>query len=343
MKVINKVNLSGRFKLLKRKGEKKEPVLDQYGKPIDSKNLVLDQYINYLNSISNSNDNAIAQPNTGGFLDGIAVGTGTTPPLRSDSTLENEIARSTYAITRILSQATYNAGSDTVTHTSGIEATFDVGAVVGNISEVGALYGSGSEQLMTRALIKDSQGNPTTISIGPEEQLVVEYYVDINRPGSVTETVDFNGSQGQITHTLCLKSSEFNSDVNKPNGPRSAMIATYRNDRYGNFFVAQGDSNYGIPDILHTDGSLPPLEWTNIGDQGDTGIEKITALNTDTGVKTRIRLGLNVANYPTGLKGVAWDSFSYGYARVYVEFPEALLKTENDFLEVEVISTFSND
>lgn len=56
--------------------------------------------------------------------------------------------------------------------------TFAVGDVVGNISELGvASLSSQVNDLHTRALFKDGAGDPTTITVTAQDQLVVTYFV----------------------------------------------------------------------------------------------------------------------------------------------------------------------
>lgn len=53
--------------------------------------------------------------------------------------------------------------------------TFAIGAVVGNVAELGTFSAATGGTMFSRALVKDTGGNPTTITILSDEQLVVTY------------------------------------------------------------------------------------------------------------------------------------------------------------------------
>jgi len=61
--------------------------------------------------------------------------------------------------------------------------TFDIGAVVGNMSEIGVGgLNLGTRRALSRALIKDGVGNPTTITVAADEALRVSYEIRFNIP-----------------------------------------------------------------------------------------------------------------------------------------------------------------
>ncbi len=80
---------------------------------------------------------------------------------------------------------------------------FATGAASGNLSEVGlAAAGSSSSALFARALIRDSGGNPTTITVLPDEVLDVTYEVRV-----YVDTADVSGSVvlGGVTYTTTCR------------------------------------------------------------------------------------------------------------------------------------------
>lgn len=103
------------------------------------------------------------------------VGTGNTPPTFLDTSLDNKIANSSSSSwvngSPTLNGSTYEKESSCV-------YSFALGAVVGNISELG-ISSSTSEgvDLHTRALFKDGIGDPTTITVTALDQLVVTYII----------------------------------------------------------------------------------------------------------------------------------------------------------------------
>lgn len=105
------------------------------------------------------------------WIDRCVVGTGNSTPVASQVALDNFLASTT----------TSAAG---VSNTGGIQVTtvpyywfgrrvwrFENGVATGNISEVG--LGWGNSNLWNRALVKDTEGNPTTITVLADEYLDV--------------------------------------------------------------------------------------------------------------------------------------------------------------------------
>ncbi|MBD8496659.1 hypothetical protein, partial [Pseudomonas syringae] len=70
--------------------------------------------------------------------------------------------------------------------------TFPIGGATGNISEIGIGWALTGTSLFSRALVKDSSGNPITITVLADEQLRVYYQFRVYQP-----TTDFfSGSVG---------------------------------------------------------------------------------------------------------------------------------------------------
>ena len=107
-----------------------------------------------------------------------SVGTGSTPPAFTNTALESQIG---FANTRVIvnNTATYITETDEVEFVNSTRFTFNQGAIVGNISELGIFYGnlSTSTDLQARSLIKDLEGNPSPLqkTITADDQLVVNY------------------------------------------------------------------------------------------------------------------------------------------------------------------------
>lgn len=85
---------------------------------------------------------------------------------------------------------------------------FPIGSVVGNVSEVGvAITGStpdSSTPLFSRALVVDSAGNPTSITILSDEQLQITYELYIYAPGDSSGSFDqiIDGVTQPFTYTI---------------------------------------------------------------------------------------------------------------------------------------------
>lgn len=126
-----------------------------------------------------------------------AVGTGTTERTKTSSALGNDVAGRSAGVgaSRAGTEIDNLDGTSTLTITR--EFTFPLGSKVGTFSEVG-LYSEASGGIFVAGqLIKDEFGNPTTITLLADEQLIVAYTLEWtvpNKPqlagtGSVTDAL----------------------------------------------------------------------------------------------------------------------------------------------------------
>lgn len=127
------------------------------------------------------------------------VGTGTTPPAVGDTTLVSQLG--SRSGTGVFADSTSGGapwfGKSVVTY------TFGLGDIVGNVAEVGTE--DSANVLFSRALIKDTGGNPTTITVLASEQLVVTYEIRKHSPTTdVTGTVsiDFDGTPTNVDYVI---------------------------------------------------------------------------------------------------------------------------------------------
>ena len=126
----------------------------------DHKNLILDVGLNALGTTS--------------VVSACKVGTGVTPVAVSQTDLATPLA-----ITSTLQSSSTGRNSTAPYYTWGRRTfRFGQGAAAGNLTEVGVTYGGGSS-LFSRALIVDSEGNPTTLTILSDEWLDVTYELRI--------------------------------------------------------------------------------------------------------------------------------------------------------------------
>ena len=126
----------------------------------DHKNLILDVGLNALGTTS--------------VVSACKVGTGVTPVAVSQTDLATPLA-----ITSTLQSSSTGRNSTAPYYTWGRRTfRFNQGAAAGNLTEVGVTYGDGSS-LFSRALIVDSGGNPTTLTILADEWLDVTYELRI--------------------------------------------------------------------------------------------------------------------------------------------------------------------
>lgn len=129
----------------------------------------------------------------GGYLDACFVGSGNTPPAVSDTQLESLVASvsNRTQTTTVQQSPPYRARLSTTYR-------FAQGAAAGNLAEVGV--GWATNGLWSRALILDSEGAPTTITVQPDEFLNVTYILDNYPPLiDVQGSIDISGDSYDYT------------------------------------------------------------------------------------------------------------------------------------------------
>lgn len=114
-----------------------------------------------------------------GYLSFIHVGTGNTSPTFTDTTLTNFRAASS-ANSPIAPATATCANSAPYYAEYQMTKRFAAGEATGNLAEVGVAWSAGANSLFSHALILDTGGNPTTISLANDEILDVQYTLRVN-------------------------------------------------------------------------------------------------------------------------------------------------------------------
>ena len=146
-------SVGARFKLVARKASTEEITRETEW----FKNIVLDTGLNRMSE--------------GIWIDRVRVGSGNSTPVASQTQLDNTIASTTSTF-----GGSGSISKQTTTSPYYVSATrtyrFAEGVAAGNISEVGCGWGAGLA-LWNRALVKDLNGDPTTITVLSDEFLGV--------------------------------------------------------------------------------------------------------------------------------------------------------------------------
>lgn len=137
------------------------------------------------------------------------VGTGTSTPSILNTVLDAQIAGSASGSTS--SSVNLGAPSYNAQHT--FSFTFNQGAVVGNITEIGVGWdAANTATLFSRALILDTGGNPISVSVTAIDQLTVFYRLTIiPQLTDVTGVVNISGTPYNYTGRIAQVGSFFNS------------------------------------------------------------------------------------------------------------------------------------
>lgn len=104
------------------------------------------------------------------------IGTGTTAPANADTQLVSQSAQTS---TIVGTPSTLNAGAPDYQTTYTATFEFALGAVVGNMAEIGMGWASTGATLFSRARIVDGGGSPTTITVLASEILQATYRVSL--------------------------------------------------------------------------------------------------------------------------------------------------------------------
>lgn len=131
------------------------------------------------------------------------IGAGSTAPAPTDTNLVSYINNTGNAIT---TNSVYVAGTpDYIEYSRTFR--FTAGTATGTIAEVGMSWTTGTGNLMSRALVLDSGGSPTTITVLSDETLDVEYRFRWYPPMSdVTGTLTLSG----VPYNYTLRASFVN-------------------------------------------------------------------------------------------------------------------------------------
>lgn len=226
----------------------------------------------------------------------IRCGTGSAPVNATQSSLNNQLT----LISGSWPSSNTSGGTNAVMDGSLIKAdipytfTFALGQISGNISELGVNFAGTSTASNTlihsRALVVDNLGNPTTISVSTDEQLIITYTLKMETPvDDVVTTVPMliNGvpTDVEVTqrwaflrrlgiytdsrfHDLVTTFSVYNGALNgissNPAGTGALVDSTGVSFSYNvssgktttyNFSITQGNLSGGISALIPTAGS----------------------------------------------------------------------------------------
>lgn len=184
MNFKSKVEVYAKFMLIVRKSKTKAIV----SKTPWSNNLVLNTGLNRMSQ--------------GVWIDRCCVGSGNSPPIATQTKLDNILAATTTITTTTNGVNFTNAPLYSWTR---LTWQFGEGVAQGNISEVGMGWTEGSglqnHQLWNRALIKDLNGNPTTISVFEDEYLEVISEIRMHFNQSFTGSFNMVDKYGAVVNS----------------------------------------------------------------------------------------------------------------------------------------------
>ena len=248
----------------------------------------------------------------------ISVGTGSTPPVGSNTALQAQIASAGLSVSNVYTPALLQ-GKQTGT------ATFATGGVIGNISEVGMFDYNG--RMYSRALIKDANGGPTTITLTATDKLrvtytIVTYLLNTTLSGTVTVTRDgVNESYPWVFYPAGMSASY---------GPEP--IFSFFNHSWGPVFTIGYTS---AAPAINTHLLYPTLgvsQAAGIQTQSYNGATKTKSITVLWGVGTDFPSGVNIYRPFSSTQG----SFGYFY------FPTPIPKPATQSISLTFTYSFTS-
>ena len=200
--------------------------------------------------------------------------------------------------------------------------TFAVGAVSGNLSEIGFFSSSSGGTMWSRTLIKDSGGNPTTLTLLATEQLKVTYTVRRYIPTSLTGsfTLNTNGVGSTINYNI-TPANLANSDSLHP-------------------FSAGSCGDNGSPLYIYETNTLGSIKSKPAG--SSTSLLSFTTSAYTNGSFQRnssVVIEASTANFATGIGSfIFWNPLysSSSYCGYQCSFSPKIMKTSSQTLAIGI-------
>lgn len=237
------VRLGGRFRLVTSKDAECKQVVEDTGF--------------FDNLITNTGMNRIGQVTTGTTTIGsfsvicgrFVVGSGSAEPQFTDTALQNPVAFASSDVQFVSESSNYERGWYEIT----VRHQFGKGQAAGNLSEIGIQQTNASGPLWSRALILDGAGNPTTITVLPDDFLTCYYTLRIMIPKEdAVFNIDVDYDEDGIVPTVVTA---------RPLAANNASIST----GWGLKTVGTTSVNNGANLQFYTGGLAAPTAYSPLG------------------------------------------------------------------------------
>ena len=234
------------------------------------------------------------------------VGTGNSTPAITQTTLDTRVA----GVSRSGSSNTNRSVSSP--WSVDFEQTFNFGEGVaeGVLAEIG-LAGGVSTNLFSRALIKDSGGTPTTITILSDEYLEVTY------------VLTFNFKAGDTAWAFDMGGSPYSGVIRASNADTQTILNT---------------EVEVIADARAYDGAIGAEDGSPAGSNASASIVSDSYVSLSNERTATITLGLNDGNFAGGITALRWRS---RIATYQASITPALVKTSSDIVTFDISTSWA--
>ncbi len=209
------------------------------------------------NLITNNGMDAIYNSNVG--LNWCHVGSGSTPPAFSDTALVSKVAAQVQ--TGQTDSGVNTTGDPIYYRQFNVTYQFAQGAAAGNLTEVGTA-GSATANLFSRALILDTNGQPTTVVVTSIDILTVTYQIRVSWDTSdFSTTLTVAGVNYPVTlRPLEAANTGYWFAVIIGAGTYATNSGWYECDSYtGQTLLAKNNSRGGPGSLINTNNAVAPL------------------------------------------------------------------------------------
>lgn len=273
------------------------------------------KYATFKNLILNVGlDNWFVQLTTNAIMGYCAVGTGSSPPNVTQTGLDNFLTETTVSAT-----SSGNAGAPDWYSYFRKTYTFPLGGVVGNLSEIAV---KAATIYTTRALIKDSGGDPTTITVGADEQLIVVYELRKYPP------------LADVVGTLTIDVNDVPTDYDVV--IRAANVATVGSCIHGPNTTLSSASSGGTGSRAFESQTLAAIDGNIAGANSSGGLTQSAYVPGSFYRDYVAEFSLSQGNFATGIGGLSFFSFDHSADGFQVSVNPKIPKNSDRLLSIPV-------
>lgn len=273
------------------------------------------------NLIVDTGLNRLGTAGTGVAFGTCAAGSGNTPPANGDTGLAAPLGYTSNIVAE-----TY--GSEVAGGYCWRRQTweFPMGDIVGNVAEVGTFWASAPGSMFSRALVKDLEGNPTTVSLAADEILRVTwefraYWPTDDRTGTIVLAGNKGGAYDWRVRARGVGTGGALWEMPISGGGGLALQSFGRVNFGGDLGPITGAPTYVARQDFTTE--LAPSPY-------------VPGSFTAKGILT---LQLAQGNHPDGIKSIEFESMRNGFA-YQMGFTPSIPKTADDILVLEIEHTW---
>lgn len=245
------------------------------------------------------------------------IGTGTTPPTNSDSSLVSQISSINSVWVGV--PTSIDGANNRLVFATTSQFQFPIGSVVANIAEVGFVFAQGSSGaamnlLNSRTLTKNEFGVPTAYTVTADDQLIINYRFEVWIPlVDYTSTLNVSGIDYDVIGRVANYSS---------GGPWVNTVLLLPN------ITSSWFQSYGATSVFGGHGVDPTAN------SGSSSSTQVKFLNLSGGKEIEMTASINQLNATGGIKCIAIPSGSASGTMFKYQFTPVIPKTNSKIFKI---------